>query len=77
MATAKNLFALNCSACHGSDARGAKGFPNLTDQDWLWGGGEQTIIQTISHGRDGLMPAWGHGVGRTMESRMCWTTYCP
>jgi cytochrome c oxidase cbb3-type subunit 3 len=63
MATAKNLFALNCSACHGSDARGAKGFPNLTDQDWLWGGDEQTITQTISHGRDGLMPAWGTVLG--------------
>ncbi len=63
MATAKNLFALNCSACHGSDARGAKGFPNLTDQDWLWGGGEQTIYQTIAHGRDGLMPAWGSVLG--------------
>jgi cytochrome c oxidase cbb3-type subunit III len=63
MATAKNLFALNCSACHGSDARGAKGFPNLTDQDWLWGGGEQTIYQTIAQGRDGLMPAWGPVLG--------------
>lgn len=63
MATAKNLFALNCSACHGSDARGAKGFPNLTDQDWLWGGDEQTIYRTISQGRDGLMPAWGPVLG--------------
>ncbi len=63
MATAKNLFALNCSACHGSDARGAKGFPNLTDQDWLWGGDEQTIYQTIAQGREGLMPAWGPVLG--------------
>jgi cytochrome c oxidase cbb3-type subunit III len=63
MATAKNLFALNCSACHGSDARGAKGFPNLTDQDWLWGGGEETVYQTIAQGRDGLMPAWGPVLG--------------
>jgi cytochrome c oxidase cbb3-type subunit 3 len=38
MATARNLFGLNCAPCHGSDARGAKGFPNLTDADWLWGG---------------------------------------
>ena len=37
MATARNLFALNCSTCHGSDARGAIGFPNLTDNDWLHG----------------------------------------
>ena len=63
MATAKNLFSLNCSACHGSDARGAKGFPNLTDQDWLWGGDEQTVYKTISLGRDGLMPAWGPVLG--------------
>lgn len=59
MSTAKNLFALNCSSCHGSDARGAKDFPNLTDQDWLWGGSEQTIYQTIANGRDNAMPAWG------------------
>ncbi len=63
MATAKNLFALDCSNCHGSDARGAKGFPNLTDHDWLWGGDPQTIYQTIAHGRDGNMPAWGPALG--------------
>lgn len=63
MATAKNLFALNCSACHGSDARGAKGFPNLTDNDWLWGGSEEAVYQTISQGRDGNMPAWGPVLG--------------
>jgi cytochrome c oxidase cbb3-type subunit 3 len=63
MATAKNLFALNCSTCHGSDARGAMGFPNLTDQDWLWGGDEQTIYKTIAEGRDGVMPAWGPVLG--------------
>ena len=63
MTTAKNLFALNCSACHGSDARGAKGFPNLTDADWLWGGSPQAIYLTIAQGRDGLMPAWGPVLG--------------
>jgi cytochrome c oxidase cbb3-type subunit 3 len=63
MATAKNLFALNCSTCHGSDARGAKGFPNLTDRDWLWGGGPDTIYQTVAHGRNGMMPAWGPVLG--------------
>ena len=47
----------------GSDARGAKGFPNLTDQDWLWGGSEETVYQTIAHGRDGMMPAWGPVLG--------------
>jgi cytochrome c oxidase cbb3-type subunit 3 len=63
MATAKNLFALNCSSCHGSDARGAKGFPNLTDQDWLWGGSEQTVYQTIAQGRTNAMPGWAPVLG--------------
>lgn len=58
MATGRNLFALNCSTCHGSDARGAKGFPNLTDNDWLWGGEPDRIYQTIANGRDNAMPAW-------------------
>jgi cytochrome c oxidase cbb3-type subunit 3 len=63
MTTARNLFALNCSSCHGSDARGAKGFPNLTDQDWLWGGSEETVYQTIAQGRTSAMPAWGAVLG--------------
>jgi len=63
MSTARNLFGLNCSTCHGSDARGAKGFPNLTDNDWLWGGSAETIQQTISQGRTGVMPAWGSVLG--------------
>jgi cytochrome c oxidase cbb3-type subunit 3 len=63
MTTARNLFALNCSSCHGSDARGAKGFPNLTDEDWLWGGSEQTVYQTIAQGRNNAMPGWGPVLG--------------
>jgi cytochrome c oxidase cbb3-type subunit 3 len=63
MTTARNLFALNCSSCHGSDARGAKGFPNLTDQDWLWGGSEETVYQTIAQGRNNAMPGWGPVLG--------------
>lgn len=63
MATAKNLFAANCSTCHGSDARGAKGFPNLTDADWLWGGAPDTIYATIASGRHGVMPALGTALG--------------
>lgn len=63
MATAKNLFAANCSTCHGSDARGAKGFPNLTDADWLWGGAPETIYTTIASGRHGVMPALGTALG--------------
>src|SRR5688572_7447533 len=63
MATAKNVFAANCSTCHGSDARGAKGFPNLTDADWLWGGDEERLLETIAQGRHGVMPALGGALG--------------
>jgi len=63
MATAKNLFSASCSGCHGSDARGAKGFPNLTDKDWLWGGDEERLLETIAQGRHGMMPALGSVLG--------------
>jgi len=63
MSMAKNLFGANCSTCHGSDARGAKGFPNLTDADWLWGGAEATVLETIANGRHGVMPAWSAALG--------------
>ncbi|MDA0426068.1 cytochrome-c oxidase, cbb3-type subunit III [Stutzerimonas frequens] len=57
------LFASNCSVCHGSDAKGAYGFPNLTDNDWLWGGEPETIKTTILHGRQAAMPAWRDVIG--------------
>ncbi len=57
------LFASNCSVCHGSDAKGAYGFPNLTDNDWLWGGEPETIKTTILHGRQAAMPAWKDVIG--------------
>jgi cytochrome c oxidase cbb3-type subunit 3 len=53
------LFAVNCSTCHGSDAQGGLGYPNLTDDDWLYGGEPETIVQTITHGRVGNMPPMG------------------
>lgn|SRR5512138_580745 len=65
MATAKNLFGANCSTCHGSDARGAKGFPNLTDSDWLYGGDAESIYASIASGRHGIMPALGSALGDT------------
>ncbi|TBV01478.1 cytochrome-c oxidase, cbb3-type subunit III [Phytopseudomonas dryadis] len=52
------LFASNCSVCHGSDAKGAYGFPNLSDADWLYGGDPETIKTSIMQGRQGVMPAW-------------------
>jgi cytochrome c oxidase cbb3-type subunit 3 len=65
MSTAKNLFGANCSTCHGSDARGARGFPNLADNDWLWGGEDKTVYETIANGRHGVMPALGAVLGDT------------
>lgn len=57
------LFASNCSVCHGSDAKGAYGFPNLTDADWRWGGDPQAIKTTLMNGRHAVMPAWGAVIG--------------
>ena len=62
--TGQRLFANNCAVCHGSDARGAPGFPNLTDNDWLHGGKPEQIYQTILNGRQGVMPAWGKVLGK-------------
>jgi cytochrome c oxidase cbb3-type subunit 3 len=59
----RNLFLNNCAACHGSDGGGAPGFPNLTDNDWLWGGDPDSVVATISNGRTGVMPAWGPVLG--------------
>ncbi|MDI1300425.1 MAG: cytochrome-c oxidase, cbb3-type subunit III [bacterium] len=58
MKIAGRLFANNCSACHGADAHGGRGFPNLTDNDWLYGGEPDRIYETIMEGRNGMMPAW-------------------
>lgn len=59
----RNLFVNNCAACHGSDGRGAPGFPNLADRDWLWGGTPEAIVQSISDGRVSTMPAWRDALG--------------
>ncbi len=61
--TGQRLFLTYCSQCHGSDAAGAKGFPNLTDHDWLYGGAPTTIQTSIANGRSGVMPAWGPTLG--------------
>lgn len=53
----QRLFSQNCSQCHGSDARGQRGFPNLTDDDWLYGGTPEKITETLINGRQALMPA--------------------
>jgi cytochrome c oxidase cbb3-type subunit 3 len=58
IAVGRNLFANNCAACHGSDGRGAPGFPNVTDGDWQWGGDPEAIEATIREGRQGIMTPW-------------------
>lgn len=59
----ERLFVNYCATCHGSDARGARGFPNLRDNDWLYGGTPEAIEQTILDGRNGVMPAWEAALG--------------
>lgn len=63
MAIGERLFMNNCSQCHGSDARGSKGFPNLTDKDWLHGGTPEKIAESITKGRVGVMPPMAAAVG--------------
>ncbi|MEW9897572.1 cytochrome-c oxidase, cbb3-type subunit III [Chitinivorax sp. PXF-14] len=59
----QRLFQTYCMQCHGADAKGNKGFPNLTDSDWLYGGAPEKIGETISGGRKGAMPAFGAALG--------------
>ncbi|MEV4782415.1 cytochrome-c oxidase, cbb3-type subunit III [Burkholderia sp. LMU1-1-1.1] len=62
-AIGQRLFLTYCAQCHGSDARGNKGFPNLTDKDWLFGGAPETIKESILRGRMGVMPPMGAALG--------------
>jgi cytochrome c oxidase cbb3-type subunit III len=59
----RSLYASYCTTCHGSDARGAVGYPNLTDGDWLWGNSEQAIVSTIMNGRMAAMPVLAPALG--------------
>lgn len=62
-AIGERLFLNNCSQCHSSDAKGSRGYPNLADKDWLWGGQPANIQETIMNGRHGQMPALGEALG--------------
>ncbi len=64
MGTAKRLFSNNCAICHGADARGATGFPNLRDSEWIWGGDETAIKMTLNNGRTAVMPGWEAVIGQ-------------
>ena len=62
-AMGERLFLNDCAQCHGSDAGGSKGFPNLRDTDWLYGGAPERIRESITNGRNGIMPAFGPMLG--------------
>jgi cytochrome c oxidase cbb3-type subunit 3 len=57
------IFANHCATCHGSDARGAKGFPDLTDSIWHWGGAPDQVLETVRQGRQASMPVLGQALG--------------
>ena len=63
LAIGQKLFLNSCSQCHASDGGGSRGFPNLTDKDWLWGGAPEAIKATIADGRTGAMPPFGPVLG--------------
>ena len=69
MAVGERLFMNNCAQCHGSDARGSKGFPNLADGDWLHGGAPAKLVETITQGRQGNMPPMAAAVGTPDDVR--------
>jgi cytochrome c oxidase cbb3-type subunit 3 len=68
-AIGERLFMNNCAQCHGSDARGSKGFPNLADNDWLHGGNPEKIRETLEKGRIGNMPPMAAAVGSPEDVR--------
>ncbi|WP_269620342.1 cytochrome-c oxidase, cbb3-type subunit III [Zhongshania sp. BJYM1] len=63
MRLGKRIFANNCAICHGVNAEGSYGFPNLTDHDWLYGSEPEQIRMSITQGRNGAMPAWASILG--------------
>jgi len=63
LALGGSLFASYCTTCHGSDARGATGYPNLTNNDWQWGSTEKDIITSITNGRIAVMTPWAQLLG--------------
>lgn len=69
MGIGQRLFINHCATCHGSDARGTKGFPDLSDRDWLHGGMPEQIEQTITQGRIGNMPPMAAAVGSAQDVR--------
>lgn len=61
----RRLFLNNCATCHGVGAQGAFGFPNLTDDEWIWGQGFDNVKQAVLGGRNAIMPPWGAALGES------------
>ncbi len=59
----QSVYANNCAMCHGADARGSRGFPNLTDASWNWGGSPEAILHTVLNGRQAVMPPFAAVLG--------------
>ena len=68
--TGRRLFGNHCAMCHGSDARGGPGFPNLADSEWLYGNDFAAIQASIDNGRQGVMPPWGAALGEQGADEM-------
>ena len=68
----RSLYANYCSQCHGSAARGGPGFPNLTDDAWLYGDQPETIEYAILNGRSGVMPALGAALGDSLDEMIAY-----
>jgi len=67
MAMGERLYLNNCAQCHGSDGRGSRGFPDLTDRDWLYGGSFAAIKESVRNGRHGVMPPMAAAVGSAQD----------
>ncbi|MEQ8861028.1 MAG: cytochrome-c oxidase, cbb3-type subunit III [Pseudomonadales bacterium] len=63
MQVGRRLFLNNCSTCHGVNGRGASGFPNLTDDEWIWGAGFANVKTALNQGRQAVMPSWQAALG--------------
>ena len=63
LATGRRVFLHNCAMCHGSDARGGKGYPDLTDDNWQWGGSPEQVLATVLDGRQAQMPPLANALG--------------
>ncbi len=69
MGIGERLYNNNCAQCHAADARGSKGFPNLADKDWLWGGEVADIKHTLINGRIGNMPPMAAALGGADDAK--------